>query len=127
MKQHNFYDRVGNITHIIVCDEKTFDVQGDCFGYVIGKAAQESHYVDNGVLTYKCAMPVLLSAYSVFADGFDEVVLTGVPNGSVLKIGHEEVVADGTDIKLTSSSTGDIHITITHTKYLNEGFTINAT
>lgn len=90
------------------------EVSAETYGAV--RSGPESHYCDDGLVVAREASPVTLSAVSFDADGVDELLISGVPEGARIRISGAvaapwTVVTTGS-VTLTSTELGRVVVEI---------------
>lgn len=94
----------------------------------------DGEWVVGGVLTTPTTMPATISKTSIVANGFDEAVVSGIPNPSTVSVVHSHpeastfpasTVTDGT-ARITTTKAGTISVIVTSQGYTRKAFLINA-
>jgi hypothetical protein len=95
--------------------------------YVAGSYDGAKYYVSGGVAIEKAQSPAVIDKTSIIANGAGIAMVTGIPFGSFLvidKVGSWGV-NDGI-FEMTADSPGVYNIRITHPRFLEKEFTVNA-
>lgn len=115
MEYSKYYTATGLLTGEIITIPDDVDVAtqlADGESAITGRYFAETHHVVDGVAVEYPDMPITLDKDHIIGNGIDVATLTGVPEGALVKIGPDAVVADETGVVEISADESGITLGI---------------
>ena len=124
------YDNNGVIQRIVNCgvDEAPLQTEQDeNFVEVPSNITDLTHYIDNGQLSTKLALPLSINKSIIAADGVDTITINNIPADTIITWwdDQQDIITDGI-LEITSDLEGEYKIILDHPHYLQETLTFEA-
>ena len=94
---------------------------------ILGAEDDASSYVESGVVTQRQLMPLIITNTPLLANGTDEAVISGIPEGAQVEWpdGQTDIVTGG-EIRFSVDLAGTYTFQFTAVPYLDQEVTIEA-